>query len=444
MRTLSHHLDAVGRGLAASAVAVLPFQALGGRPLAVFGILPFDLLIALAAAACFPRLWAGRRLWFAAPAAWMVLAVAGSGALSELLQPQPDLARRLAEQLAPLVAVLVIASSIRAAPQSCLVRRAALWGGGLAISGSVAGWVLDQVTGHHWFSDPALHPLFDGLPRLFGTFAGSPQRQGSFVVYWLTLVLATPGAPWETELRRRTHHYASLGLGAIALLLSMSYAWMGALVLAAARAPQRLRAVALGVTLLAIVAASVPLTRGPRSAELAGPCRALDVSHYLALRIAAGQCRQVSESGRAITAYYEAKRVSALAFWAHPWAGVGYVGFADFARQSFERRYGTAGIHYTQPHGVFHGLPAKHGLLGLATWALWLYALQRGWRASSWDWGVVAFLVIGLHIDVDRLREFWVLLAFLLAEQLSRCGATDPELALHPAGQRDGVLPSLF
>ena len=32
---------------------------------------------------------------------------------------------------------------------------------------------------------------------------------------------------------------------------------------------------------------------------------------------------------------------------------------------------------------------------------------------------MLGFLAIGLHIDVDRLRELWLALAFLLAEQLA-------------------------
>jgi hypothetical protein len=108
-----------------------------------------------------------------------------------------------------------------------------------------------------------------------------------------------------------------------------------------------------------------------------------------------------------------------LALREHPYAGVGYAGFSDFSERCFVARYGGRGVHYTQPHGVFHGLPAKHGLLGLLGLCAWLAALKRGWRDSIWDWAVLGFLAIGLHIDVDRLRELWLVLAFLLAEQLA-------------------------
>ena len=407
VHTLSHWLDGVGRWLAAAAVASLPLQAVAGRPLSVFGLLPFDSLVMLATAARLPALWSSRRTWLVQPAAWLALSLAGFGALSELFQPQPDLARRVAEQVAPLAAVLVLASFVQEGARGP-VRRAALWGGGLAISVSLLGWVLDRCTGWNWVSEPGQHPVFDGLPRLFGSFAGSPERFGSYVVYWLALVFASPLLPWRRAL---------LALGALALLFSMSYALVGGLLLAAAHAP-RLRGFALGAALLAVVAASVPITRGPASEEVFGSCRALDVSHYLAIRSAPGQCRRLSSAGRAITPYREAKRVSWLAWIDHPWAGVGYSGFAAFSERAFEERYGAPGIHYAQPHGFFHGLPAKHGLLGLLIVLCWFYALRQGWRGSSWDWAVVAFLAIGLHIDVDRLRELWVLLAFLLADQL--------------------------
>src|SRR6185295_383242 len=197
---------------------------------------------------------------------------------------------------------------------------------------------------------------------------------------------------------------------------------------------------ALGAALLGVVVASVPIERGPCSEEVVGSCRALDVTHYLAIRLAPGQCRRLASAGRAITPYREAKRVSWLAFRAHPWVGVGYAGCADFSERAFADRYGAPGIHYTQPHGVFHGLPAKHGLFGLLIVVFWWYALGRGWRGSSWDWGVLAFLAIGLHIDVDRLRELWVLLAFALADQLV---GQEADRAARPEGliPDDLVLP---
>src|SRR4029078_12767488 len=98
---------------------------------------------------------------------------------------------------------------------------------------------------------------------------------------------------------------ACLALGGVALLLSMSYAWVGGLLLAASRAPAPLRRWAVGIALLAVLVASVPIVRGPESAELSGGCRTLDVSHYLALRLAPGRCRRIAREGRAVTAYQE-------------------------------------------------------------------------------------------------------------------------------------------
>src|SRR6185295_20020810 len=182
------------------------------------------------------------------------------------------------------------------------LQRAALWGGGCVISLSLLGWLLDRCTGWNWVSEPALHPVFAGLPRLSGSFSGSPERFGSYVVYWLTLLLAQPQLP---------RRHAGLALAGTALLLSMSYAWVGGLVLAAGHAP-RLRRLALGAALLGVVVASVPIERGPCSEEVVGSCRALDVTHYLAIRLAPGQCRRLASAGRAITPYREAKRVSWL------------------------------------------------------------------------------------------------------------------------------------
>lgn len=413
MRTLSYQLSLAHRWLAAAAAALLPFQAFGAVPLELVGsLIAFDLLVMLAAVAGAAGIWAARWQWLSVPAAWMAAGLALPGLASELLQGQPELGRRLAEQAAPLAAVLVIGVAARGAGGT-VVRRAAWLGGGSALGLGLLGWVLDLWMGSSRFSEHGLHPVFSGLPRLFGTFAGSPERLGSFTVYWLALVLATCAV--EPAWRRR----GSLVLGGAALLLSMSYAWVGGMLLAASRVPGRLRRWAVGAALLAVLVASVPIVRGPESAESSGPCRALDVSHYLALRLAPGQCRRIARDGRALTAYREAKRVSWLAFREHPLVGVGYAGFPDVAERWFVASYGGRGIHYTQPHGIFHGLAAKHGLLGVLGLVAFLAALWRGWRNSIWDWALLGFLAIGLHIDVDRLRELWLVMAFLLAEQLA-------------------------
>ena len=438
MRTLSHWLERSGRWLAAAAVFALPWQALSGKPLSVSGsLLAFDLLVMLAVCCALPALWQQRARLLACPAAWQVLALAAAGLASEPWQGGDELARRLAEQAAPLAAVLVLGWAA-SEPRPALLERAAFVGGGLALGMSVLGWWLDLATGLSWFSDPAPHHVFAGLPRLFGTLGGSPQRCGSFAVYWLVLLLARRG-----DLARRSWAVA-LTVGVGALLLSMSYAWLGGLVLAVAQVPRRWRTPALVAAALAVAAASVPIQLGPRSPPLRGACAELDAQHLLSVHTGRGQCQRLSPSGRALTLYSEAKRVSWQAWREQPWVGVGYVGFANFSRRAFQGEYGAPGVHYTQPHGVFHGLPAKHGLFGVLALLIWLAALVRGWRSCSWDWGVVAFLVIGLHIDVDRLRELWALLGFLLAEQLR--AASDPRVVPAEAqraatGPEDSLLP---
>lgn len=421
MHTWSHRLSRGGRWMAAAAVFALPWQGLRGERLSVAGsLLTFDLLLALAVACALPGLWQQRARLLARPAAWQALVLATAGLGSEALLGGPDLARRIAEQTAPLAAVLVLGWAASGTTH-VLLQRAALWGGGLALGLSLLGWGLDRATGLQWFSDSAPHHVFGGWPRLFGTLVGSPQRCGSFAVYWLALLLAVGPAPERGQrLRRRL----CLALAGCVLLLTLSYAWLGGAVLAAGHVVRRWRAVAVLAAALAVCAASVPIHVGPPSAELQGRCAELDARHLLAVRIARGQCRRLSFSGRALSLYWEAKRVSWRAWSEQPWTGVGYVGFADYSRRAFQQEYGAPGIHYTQPHGVFHGLPAKHGVLGLLALLGWLVALARGWRGSSWDWGVVAFLVIGLHIDVDRLRELWVLLGFMLAAQLRAAAST--------------------
>lgn len=435
MSTWYHWLSRGGRWLAAAAVFALPWQGLRGQPLSLAGsLLTFDLLLAAAAVCAVPGLWQQRGRLLSRPAAWQGLALAAAGLGSEALLGGPELPRRMAEQAAPLAAVLVLGWAASEAKHA-LLERAALWGGGLALGLSVLGWGLDRATGLQWFSDTAPHHVFGGWPRLFGTLVGSPQRCGSFAVYWLALLLAARPA---SEPRQRLRRALALALGAAALSLTLSYAWLGGAVLAAGHVTRRWRGRALVAVALAVCAASFPIHVGPPSAELRGRCVELDARHLLAVRTGRGQCQRLSFSGRALSLYWEAKRVSWQAWRERPWTGVGYMGFADFSRRAFEQEYGAPGIHYTQPHGVFHGLPAKHGVFGLLALVAMLAALVRGWRGSSWDWSVVAFLVIGLHIDVDRLRELWVLLGFLLAAQLRAApsAATEPGAAAGPPALR--------
>jgi hypothetical protein len=206
-------------------------------------------------------------------------------------------------------------------------------------------------------------------------------------------------------------------LSLIALALSMSFAWLGGALLAAWSAPRRLRVGALALVVAATLVASRPVLVGPVSAPRTGECDALDAEHYLVAPTAPGQCRRLSPDGRAITRYAEAKRAALLAFEAAPVFGVGYRGFSAFSDRAFSDAYGVVGEHYEQPHGLVPGLAAKHGLLGALLVPLWLWLLYRGWRDIPYDFGVAAFLLIGLYIDVDRLRELWVLWGLLAAAQ---------------------------
>jgi hypothetical protein len=291
---------------------------------------------------------------------------------------------------------------------------AALLGGVLSLGVGLCAYGVDVVTGARVFASSGTHPVFDGLPRFVGTSGGSAQRAGSFALYLVALALAGRGVVSLWLVR------TALGLGLCALGLSMSFAWLGGAALFALAAPRRLRPLALAALVLAIGAASVPLLRGPRSAALEGDCAALDAEHYLVVAKSRTRCLRLVDSGRAITRYAEAKRAAFTAFIESPLFGAGYRGFAEFAERAFVARYGQSGEHYEQPHGLLPGLAAKHGLLGALLVPLWLWLLQRGWRASPFDAAVIAFLVLGLYFDVDRLRELWALWGFMVADQGSR------------------------
>jgi hypothetical protein len=422
----SRALDRAGYGVLWLALALLPLQGFGATPLRpLAGLILFDSLVALALPLSLVRLLREHARLLGAPALWLPLSLACAGVVSELTQPEPGLTARLSEQAAPLVTAALIAAHAGDAGRRRGLVTAALVGGTVALLLALGGYVIDLGRGTHVFSSSGAHPIFDGLPRLIGTFGGAAQRAGSFAVYLLALSLgASDGLPW---LGRRLASALSL----LALALSMSFAWLGGALLLALRVPGRLRLVAVPLVLLATLIGSVPLLRGPPSARLAGDCDALDAEHYLVVPIARSQCLRLSEGGRAITRYAEAKRAAVEAVLTAPLFGVGYSGFADFSEQVFREKYAQSGEHYEQPHGLIPGLAAKHGVLGALLLPLWLVLLSRGWQSSVFDHAVVAFLLMGLFVDVDRLREIWVLWGFLATQGLATRGRGAGDAGAH-------------
>jgi hypothetical protein len=408
---VSRALDRAGYGALWLGLALLPLQGFGVTPLRPLGgLIVFDALLALALPLSLERLLRAARSLLAVPATWLPLSLAIAGLVSELAQPRAELAARLGEQAAPLVAAALIAAHASERERRRGLVLGALAGGVIALGIALGGYALDLARGTSVFSSSGAHPIFDGLPRLVGTFGGAAQRAGSFAVYLLALSFAAGDA--LPRLARRAATVLSLA----ALALSMSFAWLGGALLLAFRAPARLRPFGLGLIVLATVCASVPLLRGPHSARLAGDCAELDAEHYLVVPIARSQCLRLSEGGRAITRYAEAKRAAFEAVQQAPLFGVGYRGFADFSERAFNDKYSQRGEHYEQPHGLVPGLFAKHGWLGALLVPLWLVSLYRGWQSSVFDQAVVAFLLLGLFVDVDRLRELWVLWGFLAGQ----------------------------
>lgn len=432
----SRALDRAGYGVLWLGLALLPLQGFGATPLRpLAGLMPFDALVALALPLSLVRLVREHARLLGAPALWLPLSLACAGVVSELTQPEPALALRLSEQVAPLVAAALIAGHAIDPGRRRGLLAAALAGGVVALLLALGGYVIDLARGTSLFSSSAAHPIFDGWPRLIGTFGGAAQRAGSFAVYSLALSLAAGEAlPW---LARRLASALSL----LALALSMSFAWLGGALLLALGAPARLRPLGLVLVLLATLLASVPILRGPPSARLAGDCDELDAEHYLVVPIARSQCLRLSEGGRAITRYAEAKRAAVEAVQTAPLFGVGYRGFAAFSEQVFREKYAQSGEHYEQPHGLIPGLWAKHGVLGALLVPLWLILLYRGWQSSVFDHAVVAFLLIGLFIDVDRLRELWVLWGFLAGQGGEGSGASEDglEAATRGTAESGGV-----
>jgi hypothetical protein len=219
--------------------------------------------------------------------------------------------------------------------------------------------------------------------------------------------------------------------GAAALLtLTFSFAWIGGLVLSVGTLAKRLprgRSVWIigsGACILALAVASWAMNVGPplsSDSELHSPQPC--APHYVS--VIAGDptvCHYSLRTWpyrRRATTYEVAKEASLAAITAHPATGVSHSGFGDFANQQFAEHHGsgaTTGLHYTTPHGTFLGVPARSGLLGALALIALLVAIWRRRDTDPrnprcWIWlGLVALLAIGVNIDVERLRQTWLLL----------------------------------
>lgn len=430
--------ELVGFGLTGVALVSLPIQGWSGRVLAFLGYLPFDVLVACAVVFSIPRLVGVCRSFLIARTALAPgLVLAGAGLVSELAQASTaHLATRLAAQLAPLVVVWLVAAQGRNSRRrrGLLICLAA----GTAVSAIVGlvGWGWDFIHQTALYSHRSSHPAFGHFPRLLGTVASSPQRAGNLFVVGLASLWAI--SLEVTKAKQRVCKGGLIAMGVafvLALTLTASFAWVGAAVLAVGglwkcgvSSGKHRVSLLLAVGLLVAVA-SYPMTVGTVSERLRGECSSVDAAHYVAVITpsavggGAPRCTRLSQQGRAVPTYWHAKLVSWQAFAQRPWFGVGLSGFADYAVQQFHRKQGATGSFYRQPHGIYHGLPAKHGVLGLLAVFLMLLALAWGWRSGPWDWAVAAFFVMGLHFDVDRLRELWVVWGVMAGCQLSKgCG----------------------
>lgn len=399
----------------AGAAAVLPFQAVGPRRMVdLLALLPFDALLGVAAILAVPACWAERQRVFTRAPVIFAAALGLLAAVAELADPQPDLLHRIAEQLAIPVTVVVVATLASDPVHRRRILRAAVIGGAASLTVGAIGFTAQLAGLAEGFALRQSHPVFDGLPRFTGTFGSSPQRLGQYLVTWLAIVAAS-------DLVRRR---ALLVAGAAALAATMSFAWVGGLLLLVPVAHRRSRrlgwAAALAVVALTAVA-SHRMMVGPEGSPRTADCAALDVEHFIA-RVDDGRCTSIVRDGRRVTAYAEALRASLEAIRERPLTGVGFQGFARHARRSFQRAYGGRGVHYAQPHGAYHGLLAKHGLGGLLALLLGGFLVLRTARGewSSLHWGLAGLALIALHLDVDRLRHAWLLLGLVASAGLMR------------------------
>jgi hypothetical protein len=327
---------------------------------------------------------------------------------------------------------------------------AACLGGALSLVIAIPGYLAACFSGRAlgMFALSHAHPTFDGVCRMTGMHGGSPQNWGEYLVALLCFALIVH------DQERLYSRYAKglVVLAAVALVATFSYAWLGGAILLAVRvgrraATHKARRVA-GLTILllvAVVGASWAMNIGrpaSRNAPVRAPCARLDIEHQV-VAVDGDLCQRFLASRpyqHWVTPYGLSKATAMAAFAAHPLVGTGHDGWSRFARDYFTQTFGAPeGYFYDAPHSTFLGQISRFGLAGLGGLALFLVAVwrTRPWKQAGTHWpffGVVAFLVIGLNMNVERQRHFW-----LLAVVLSATALAASSRATRPGAQASGV-----
>jgi hypothetical protein len=403
-----------------------------------FWMLGFALTLALAVAR--RRAGLGNRFVLA------ILALAAAFAVSGLVsEDSAGAARDIVRQFLMAASVWTVSQVASRREHRDLILRVFVIGGVVATAVSLVGYLVVAIAcgdqqGILPFVFASGHPLFDGWPRLSGTHGHSPQHFGEF----LMVLMAMASVPLFAADRLRAILPRSVvvaGLSGLALLLTFSFAWVGAAValsgLAAARLRSPMGRIVLGIAIaVTVVLATAKMNYGPATGltdeqALEGlPCETVNPDHQV-VAFERDRClvSVVDWPRRSIETLYAAAKLTAIeAFSRHPVLGVGPGGFERVARDAIRDRFGTErGVYYDTPHSLYLYAVSSGGIVGgLAL--VFLMGVIFGGRPSRVEgdprsettyraiwWVVVAFLVLGINVDVITYRSFWFLIGLLAA-----------------------------
>jgi hypothetical protein len=413
--------DGVCTAAACAFAALLPFHALGTRPFRRWLMLePCLMPVVLASPWLVVAIWRNRWLLLRARVMWAVSALAFVALASELISFERTEHPVLVAPV-PLLATSAVALAVVQGRARALLR-ATIVGGVACLLVSWVGYAAVVVGGAefgHAFSFRSPHPVFDDLPRMTGTFGTHASWLGEYLIALLAASLVA---------RKSGAARAAIAAAGASLLLTFSYAWIGAGVLVAALPWRRpvIGRIALALAFAAALLGAWLMLTGPRAGHAARPqpvpCSQLDQAHHVVRRTAsAAHCESVvvaCSGPRLLTHYRLAAWLAWEAFREAPILGVGKGRYGRIAERKVRDRFGerVAGF-YRAPVGLVAAAGAYWGGAGLAAvaWLLWALWRERprssnaGLRHYAW-WGTMALLAVAIQSDFVRTGPLWLLL----------------------------------
>ncbi len=451
-RLFEHRLQKAGVYLSALGVFTLAFKGIGRTEFRfLFGISLVDVCWALASPALLVTIWRNRRPLLKSPVFLSVLALAASQILASLLSENPTAEwRTIARQCLFVTVVGGMGSLARKEEDCALLRKSMLLAASIAISISLVGfaWIVlsgNLTGGVNPFVFMSANPIFDKWPRLTGTYGHSPEHFGEYLITVLAVLLShvKPSNISSMTLRDKLSSLILL----VALGLTFSFALVGGVVISAgvigflstrSRPPRALLVVG---TMVIVGAAAIlmnlgsPTMRTLEEVERGIPCTEFDV-HHTAFAIDTDDPRlchpilQTRPRPSLTSMYFHAKQTALAIIEDHVLFGTGFEQYTEHARRRFHERFGTTqGLFYWSPHCFYLHAPATAGIPGGIALLVFLFAIWRARPSVREDtrskdvaklpiWlGIVAFLTIGINIDIVTNRNLWFLICLLVAAE---------------------------